>query len=60
LFNLNFHQQFWEYKVDEKLHLGVCERKKKSLSTTDLEMWEPQNLAALSLHDLPYGDGHTL
>jgi hypothetical protein len=29
------HQQLWEYKVEEKLYLGVREQKK--LNTTDLE-----------------------
>jgi hypothetical protein len=25
------HQQLWGYKVEEKLHQGLCEQKKKDL-----------------------------
>jgi hypothetical protein len=30
----NIHQQLWGYKIEEKLHLRVCERKR--LNTTGL------------------------
>jgi hypothetical protein len=35
MYNLNLYHQLWEYKVEEKLYLGI--REQKGLITTNLD-----------------------
>jgi hypothetical protein len=45
------HQQLWEYKVEDKLHLGV--REQKQLNTTVLDSRLTDDDEVVSLTDQP-------
>ena len=34
------HQQLWGYKVEDKIYLGACERKRLNITAVDDSLWK--------------------